>query len=1454
MKIAKRIVAILICGIALTDVKAAQGKYEPSPEELAELKKDLLKLEKDEKKFGRGTFGTLSSLQEVAGNYAALKDERCLDYIEKCYEVIRSIKGKMYFNIKDNNAWLVEPKYREAYYYYQIGNITKAQEKAKEALNICLNSRVDGDFKAQLMEKILTIVESFRDGEVLAYGAELESKLLESNSISGENINALKDAVRVNKINANNFTDDKKKRNNYVGKSFNEVRIENKDFKSDEVIDEQALKGQVPDFIKDYEKNPGMFFKSINNDNNKLIERDVRLLDVMTYYESNRNFAKIEEMINKFEEVYDSIESDSIEKVHFGEQFIEKSMNYFGWMGKYSNEKEFLEKWNVKISSDIKSLKAIEQQCWQSQYNMCRSAIASLTGDRASLDESVTKVISVNDAVSKYQGRPASLALVQIAGFYSSLGDHKKALEYYSNALNDMQKWQQSIENRKLSEDDLKPDNFRNLVYEWKASSDQLRETLLGILENAQLTGNWEQAFGAETSFIKSNKNYSKDEYDLDSDYEALSLLALNSVRSHDSNNALNIMGKIIAAKHENLENILQLPEDDLLSFQVKNYDPSVPAAILDPNKLFDVIVKQKGVVNDVIIKRNSAVSKIDPQDLRKIATLRSQLSQLALDRNSVSSKKQIDTIRASLLSLERNGAKILNLKSLQNQIDDICFDKVAKTLAPNQSYIEIFKYRPVCDNGFSNEVYAALIINFNSNKVARVELGGVSKINNLISGYNNALDSGLTNDFTSFNNDLYREVVEPLTKETSTNNIFFISPEDNFSFLPIAAIVSPDGKFVAESKNISYVATARDFVKDPICFPPYLRLSLFYNPNFDFTSADSQNPINSPFVNSDQFSKINLPPLPGTKEEASLIENIATNNSVSVTRYEGTNASENNFRSLFEQDIVHLGTHGFYLKSFHPPQQASRGFKIVSSQTDSNQNSNSISGVDPMRSSGIALLGAQKTLNYWANNIAPAPLNDGIVTAEEVAALNLNKTWLVTLSACETGRGESKSGEGVFGLRRAFFIAGVQNLLMTLWPVSDEVTPKIMADFYSDVFKTSDAAGSLAKVQRDWLVKLQKEKGLLPAVRDAGPFAMVVMANPNVMHPPDTITMSPSTLLNEHATNSTSSGASQDVLAECVQKTQAIMDQKIHQNDPSIQEVCTIRFKDYLRRGLHATKDDPVPFLNADFRYDTQDDYPKVNSTGPAVQIGHKISVPVKLQFGKNTPFTKSWVFVEENGTWLLDDVQTQKSGESSVKSMAGDLSKLPSLPESGSPTVQLSTSTSLAGSSSGSPAILEFADALAKADAGDAYAQGVVSIYYTMGYKVPKDTAKGLTYALKSAAQKNPLGIYQVGVLRVLGVGMKKDKAQGRKLISEAFDGLNAMNGDPYALYDLGLMALEGVGVDQNPKEAARLFKASADMGYAPAQRMFAKFLEAGVGVRKDLEAARQYQSQSSAQWSQQ
>src|SRR5204863_2924936 len=130
-------------------------------------------------------------------------------------------------------------------------------------------------------------------------------------------------------------------------------------------------------------------------------------------------------------------------------------------------------------------------------------------------------------------------------------------------------------------------------------------------------------------------------------------------------------------------------------------------------------------------------------------------------------------------------------------------------------------------------------------------------------------------------------------------------------------------------------------------------------------------------------------------------------------------------------------------------------------------------------------------TLAAWTRGEVPPIANNGIVTAEEVGGLKLDGTWLVVMSACDTGLGEARAGEGVMGLRRGFIQAGAQNLLMTLWPISDQTTVQIMLDFYDAAEKTKNAPRALAEVQRDWLVKLRKERGLLEAVRLAGPFIM---------------------------------------------------------------------------------------------------------------------------------------------------------------------------------------------------------------------------------------------------------------------------------------------------------------------------------------------------------------------------
>jgi CHAT domain-containing protein len=145
----------------------------------------------------------------------------------------------------------------------------------------------------------------------------------------------------------------------------------------------------------------------------------------------------------------------------------------------------------------------------------------------------------------------------------------------------------------------------------------------------------------------------------------------------------------------------------------------------------------------------------------------------------------------------------------------------------------------------------------------------------------------------------------------------------------------------------------------------------------------------------------------------------------------------------------------------------------------------------EPMTRSLLALAGAGVTLRDWKKGVFPPPVNDGLLTAQEAAGLNLEHTWLVVLSACDTGEGEARAGEGVLGLRRGFAEAGARNLLITLWTADDAETADIMMAFYQKALQSGDAPGALAEVQRARLNALRQKSGLSDAVRKAGPFIL---------------------------------------------------------------------------------------------------------------------------------------------------------------------------------------------------------------------------------------------------------------------------------------------------------------------------------------------------------------------------
>jgi CHAT domain-containing protein len=152
--------------------------------------------------------------------------------------------------------------------------------------------------------------------------------------------------------------------------------------------------------------------------------------------------------------------------------------------------------------------------------------------------------------------------------------------------------------------------------------------------------------------------------------------------------------------------------------------------------------------------------------------------------------------------------------------------------------------------------------------------------------------------------------------------------------------------------------------------------------------------------------------------------------------------ASEGAFKAQARGNrVLHLATHGFFLGSECSADSGTRSVGGLSRVT--NMAVNSATAENPLLQSGLALAGANRRVR------AAADEEDGILTAEEVAALNLDDTEWAVLSACDTGLGEIKNGEGVFGLRRAFQIAGVRTVIMSLWAVEDQTTHQWMRALY---------------------------------------------------------------------------------------------------------------------------------------------------------------------------------------------------------------------------------------------------------------------------------------------------------------------------------------------------------------------------------------------------------------------
>jgi len=564
------------------------------------------------------------------------------------------------------------------------------------------------------------------------------------------------------------------------------------------------------------------------------------------------------------------------------------------------------------------------------------------------------------------------------------------------------------------------------------------------------------------------------------------------------------------ASTAENIKKIISCGTENQRIFYMRdNASFDLPAMFFDDINLADCVLNWKGLVLDSIIhqKNQYSANQSNKKLISELKKLNSKIlafdmiSPVAPGNVSISSEVKSD-LQYRKESIERklfSGSKFYS----QLKSNDITWKLLKSQLPANTAVVDFFSYNDLkCKPSISR--YAAILVTEN-NPPCRIEIGAVDQIDKKIAELRKAIEGGVKEDHLKIKlQELHKlclsQIIKNLTPETRN---LYLCPVGELNFLPFHALLSDEDTFLVENYKLALMGTGRD-IASRISVHDNWSCSIYCDPDFALSPKDASPKKNS-FTSTriDDLASVSLPRLAGSETEAQEIEKTADENGWVVKIYRRQEATEENFKNANKSAILHLATHGFFLGDNSKISYGSRGMKVqpndsYNCSSTELEDKNPVFFSNPMLRSGLALSCAESSIKLWFKGLSINPENDGILTAEEVGALDLTGTWLVTLSACETGLGEARSGEGVFGLRRAFMIAGAENLLMTLWPVNDASTADFMADFYREALASGDAPGALAEVQREWLVGLRNQKGLLPAVRDAGPFVMATTGRPN--------------------------------------------------------------------------------------------------------------------------------------------------------------------------------------------------------------------------------------------------------------------------------------------------------------------------------------------------------------------
>ena len=447
--------------------------------------------------------------------------------------------------------------------------------------------------------------------------------------------------------------------------------------------------------------------------------------------------------------------------------------------------------------------------------------------------------------------------------------------------------------------------------------------------------------------------------------------------------------------------------------------------------------------------------------DFEKWLNGREQTAQRIISSIPKNGYSQLDSLENAQMLLEQSLTK--RSAAFSELVDHHlpAWTDVRDALKPGEAAIEIYRYRHSTISFTDTIHYAALIVTPDTKDHPVFVL--LPEGNNLEGAFYDAYKNTVTD--TSFTPPpyAYQQYWAPLEPYLQGIKTIHFAPDGVYHNLSLPTLINSGGKYLFDLYDIRILGSTKALLKKGKQLSIHRTGMVFGNPDFKLApvAKDERSRINpdSPIFYLRTLSeniKWALEPLPNSQMEVQEIKKILEAQHYRVSLYTGAQATEAQLKSIQSPGILHLATHGVFTgsKTYNPSPEK----RATQAQ-------------NPYLYSMLFWAGAQYTIDSMTT--IPGS-EDGILTALEAMNLHLDQTEIVVLSACETGIGNIRNGEGVYGLQRALQTAGAQSVLMSLWKVEDVVTRELMVLFYQKWLKGTPKREALRMAQQKIKEKYQ--------------------------------------------------------------------------------------------------------------------------------------------------------------------------------------------------------------------------------------------------------------------------------------------------------------------------------------------------------------------------------------------